>query len=224
MADSDKTSAMKQRVVTHMNADHQDSLKIFLEYYCKLPPHLISDAQLDDITLSHLIIRSKAGRNIIPLEPPMESWVQARERMVEMHHASYKGLGRSEITVTEYRPPKTASQISSLAALLVMYYVFSSRRNFQDGSMLHGMLLRHFPGFEQFGYKAQPYVVSVLLIAHIVETTSLVRTRLRRHGIPLGSSLWWKWTVSCFIDGVFSFQRFDGLVREIEEKKGVHKE
>ncbi|KAL9620661.1 MAG: hypothetical protein Q9160_004797 [Pyrenula sp. 1 TL-2023] len=136
MADNDE-AATKQRIITHMNADHQDSLQIFLEHYCKVPSYLASDAQVDDISLSYLIIRSKAGRNMVPLEPPMESYAHVRERMVEMDHAAYKGLDRSEITVTEYRLPKTLPEYAALVAALLFVYTISSRRNFENGSILH---------------------------------------------------------------------------------------
>lgn len=223
MADGANTAAMKQRIITHMNADHQDSLSIFLEHYCQVPSYLASDAQLEDVGLSHLIIRSKAGRNMIPLEPPMESYAHARERMVEMHHAAYKGLDRSEITVTEYRLPKTLPEYAALTLALSLVCALSSRRNFQDGSLLHGALLKSFPGFERLCYRLQPLGFTVLLLAHSMEVFLLARTKLRRHGVPLGSSLWWKWVLPCFVDGFASFQRFGLVVKEAEEKKGFHK-
>lgn len=221
MAGNDKSAAMKQRVITHMNADHQDSLSIFLEYYCKMPPQLAFNAQLDDITLSHLIIRSKAGRNIVPIEPPMESWAQARERMVEMHHASYKGLGRSEVIISEYRPPTNLKHRFMFVALLASYVAFSSRKNFQEGSLLHRVLLKSFPQVERFCFTVAPVYIIIIGALHVSETVWMA-FRLKRHGVPTGSALWWKWLGTCMIDGTFCLERFDGLIKEIEDKKGSH--
>ena len=58
-----------------------------------------------------------------------------------------------------------------------------------------------------------------MVVIHGSEAVHMARTRLEKHSVPLFSKLWWKWVVSTFFEGVGNFIRFDGIVREEEEKK-----
>src|SRR6266498_4489490 len=97
-----KDTAIRSRIITHMNADHSSSLTRYLEYYGKLPSPKY--AQLEEITLSHMIISSNGGhnQNLIPFNPPMFSYLEARDRLVAMDKVSLEGLGRSDIEVKDY--------------------------------------------------------------------------------------------------------------------------
>ncbi|KAL9113237.1 MAG: hypothetical protein Q9227_002572 [Pyrenula ochraceoflavens] len=205
-----------------MNADHQDSLIVFVEYYCRVPTKLALDATLEDLERTHLIIQCKAGRLYIPLDPPLKSWSEARERMIEMHHAAFKGLGRSEISVSEYVPPASLSQALVFTAVTVAFIAFSRRANFESGSILHQLVLYKFPGFEKLCYTLQPYVIVFMMVIHTTESIVMDRTRLRKHGVKTGTGLWWKWMISCFFEGFFSFRRFDELVKAKTDAKGSH--
>ena len=213
---------MKKRIITHMNADHRDSLRLFLEHYNKVPSKLAADARLEDVELGHLILQSKAGRLYIPLDPPMKSWSEARERMVQMHHTALKSLDRSDIVVTKFLPPATPVQVMIFAAVCASFAAFSRRANFTKDSMLDQLVLHQYPGFERFCFTLQPYVIVFMVGLHSIEAVFMERTRLRKYNVERGSTLWWKWMVSCFLEGLFSFKRFDSLVKTEEDKKVSH--
>src|SRR5690349_8717087 len=138
------TAAMKSRIITHMNADHADSLSLFLQHYCGVPPSMAdkrsgsastsTSVRLEDITLSHLIVASPIGRNLIPIDPPMKTLAEARERLVAMHRESLAGLGFSDIVVSEYRWPQGWWQILVFITCAVAYLSLSRRQHFAPGS------------------------------------------------------------------------------------------
>jgi hypothetical protein len=65
----------------------------------------------------------------------------------------------------------------------------------------------------------QPIVISLMVSIHLVEVAVMATRRLKPHGVPTFSSLWWTWTVSTFIEGFGAFQRFDKIVQEEKAKK-----
>lgn len=220
MADlASKDAAAKQRIITHMNADHQDSLVRYLEHFCHLSSFSARNAKLEDITFDTLIISlSDGSRYTIPIAPPMTAWSEARPRVVAMDEEATTGLKRSNITVKKYKRPKGFMTVVfvSCAVTLVM---FSKRSNFQPGSILYDNLLKYTPGFADWCYKIQPMLLYPMLAIHISEATCMAQTRLKKHSVPRCSRLWWKWILSTFIEGVGAFMRLDGIVKEEEANK-----
>ncbi|OAG43279.1 hypothetical protein AYO21_02565 [Fonsecaea monophora] len=94
-------SAMKARIITHMNADHQLSLRLYLQHYSHVPSPGTASAQMLDITTEHMIISSAYGRHVIQFEPPMKSLMEARERLVTMHELCLEQLDLSAIVVSK---------------------------------------------------------------------------------------------------------------------------
>jgi len=152
----------------------------------------------------------------------MASFGDARERMVTMHNDSLQGLGLSDITVKEYRAPQGLQWVV-FALTTISFISFSSSKNLdpERGGVIYqfwsvgGYAL----GFAAFAKFMQPYVIIFMVVVHTAEAAYLARSRLRKHGVKFGSPVWWEWTVSCFLEGFASFQRFDGLVREKEQEK-----
>lgn len=214
-------SAVKQRITAHMNKDHQDSLAHYLQHYCNISPALSSTALLEDINYAHLIITSKAGRNFIPLEPPLKSWSEARTRLVSMHHECLQGLGLSSIVVRDYQRPSGIQLIVFVLAAFAFAF-FSRRNNFVPGAFIHETFLPWVPAFSRFCYKIQPYVILFMDILHGSEAVWMAQVKLRRHQVPQFTLLWWKWVVSTFIEGVGAHLRFNELV-QIQALKNDHK-
>lgn len=82
------SDAMKSRIINHMNEDHQNSLTLYSRHYNKLPLSHAKTSKLVDITLDHMVIESSFGRCLIPIDPPMKSYAEARDRVVAMHQES----------------------------------------------------------------------------------------------------------------------------------------
>lgn len=213
-----KDAASKQRIVTHMNADHQDSLIRYLEHFCNLSSYAARNAKLVDVTFDSLTILSSDGSpHSISIKPSMNSWSEVRPRVVAMDAEAVAALGRSNITVKKYKRPKGFMAVVFVATACT-FVLFSKRSNFQPGSFVYDSVMRHVPGFAKFCYKIQPMVIYPMVVLHSGEAIYMERSRLEKHTVPKFSKLWWKWLLSTFVEGVGAFVRFDRIV-EIEEVK-----
>ncbi len=214
-----KDAAAKQRIITHMNTDHQDSLIRYLEHFCHVSSFSARNAKLADITFDSLTILASNGKpHTIPLEPPMTSWSEARPRVVAMDAEAVAGLNRSNITVKKFRGPKGVMGVVFVAAA-VTFVVFSKRSNFEPGALVYDTVMRHVPNFNKFCHTIQPLVLYPMIALHSWEAYNMDQTRLEKHSIPRFSKLWWKWIFMTFIGGIGLFKSFDSIVEEEEAKK-----
>ena len=213
-----KDATMKQRVVTHMNCDHQDSLIRYLEHFSSVSSFLARNARLEDITFSSLTIRSSGTNYNIPIKPPMTAWSEVRQRVVALDAEAVAGLGRSSIAVKSYVKPY-GSMLVVFAACVITWTSFSRRANFESGSLLYESILRYVPQFANFCWQVQPLVIYPMLVLHTSEATYMAHSRLSKHTVPFGSQLWWTWVCSTFIEGFGSFVRFDAIVKAGEARR-----
>ena len=224
MGDSaSKDAAAKQRIIQHMNKDHQDSLMRYLEHFCHVSSFSARNAHLHDISFSSMtVITSNGSRYNVPFDPPLTSWSEARERVVAMDMEALNGLKRSKITVKEYKMAE-GPWITIPIAVVSTFAAFSMRSNFEPGTLFYDVLLKSVPNFAKFCYTIQPYLMAVMISIHTAEATHIASSRLEKHSIPAFSVLWWKWVVGTFIEGFGSFIRFDKMVKEEEERKAQAK-
>lgn len=59
----------------------------------------------------------------------------------------------------------------------------------------------------------------LMVIAHTVEVIHMMKSRLRKHGTPRMSRVWWQWVIGTFVEGFGSFLRFDQAVASVKAKK-----
>ena len=215
--------ATKQRIITHMNKDHQDSLIRYLQHYAQLSSFSARNAYLDDISFDSLTILSSAGTpHAIPIKPAMTSWSDARPRVVAMDGEAVAGLGASTITVKKYKPPRGFMTVVFVLCLLA-YISLCRRANFEPGSVLYDTLLKYVPSFANFCWTYQPLLFWPMIALHGYETVRLVKTKLEKHTVRMFSKVWWMWVLSCFVEGFGSFIRFNECVREEQAKKEAMK-
>lgn len=218
----DDRAAIQTRIKTHMNTSHRDSLSLFLQHYCNLPPSSASpnSTTLETLTLDSLILSSNNKRYHIPLHPPLSSFSfpgEIRQRMKEMHEQCLHALDLSSVKITHYRPPETAIQKLTFLVVAMTLLAFCRRSNFIPGSLFYQTFrLGYVPNFASFCRTIQPWLLPGILAIHVGEVVWMARTRLRRHGVRRWSGLWWMWVGTCFIEGWGSFQRIDGMVGEME--------
>ncbi|KAK4548049.1 hypothetical protein LTR36_010769 [Oleoguttula mirabilis] len=214
-----KDNAAKGRIITHMNDDHHDSIIRYLEYYSKLPSWQAYDGRVSGIDLNGmtLICRSKTYR--IPFDPPMGSYREARERVVEMDKEALAGLGQSDITVKEFLPP-TGLYALEFAIILATFLGYSQRWWFAKGQVVEQYLGS---GFASFSWAIQPYLITFMLVLHAAEMAYFMQNKLKKHAVNPRTSLFWIWSATTFIEGVFAFRRFNGLVQKKREEKAKQK-
>ncbi|OJD35947.1 integral membrane [Diplodia corticola] len=221
MADAAREAAAKQRIVSHMNADHQDSVARYLEHYCNVSSFTARKARLTDMSLGSLTIEAGSRKFTIPLEPPMQAWREARERVIQMDRDCLAGLGRSDITVKQYTRPRGAHAVIFVVCALTDVLV-SRRANALPGSFIYTHVLSYSPGFASFVAQVQPVVLALMIGIHVVEASIMAR-RLQRHNVAQLSGLWWLWVASCFIEGFGALQRVDALVHQGRREKDKQK-
>ena len=221
---ADKTSkstdnAAKQRIITHMNNDHQDSLIRYLQYYTQLSSFAARNAHLADIGFDNLtILSSNNTPHTIPIKPSMTSWSDARPRVVAMDAEAVAGLGGSDITVKKYKPPYGFTAFVFVACALT-YMAFCRRANFEPGSPFHDTLLKNVPSFATFCRTIQPLVFWFMVVAHGGEAAWMVKGRLEKHTVRMFSKVWWLWVLSCWVEGFGCYSRFDECVREEKTRR-----
>ncbi|KAF2257237.1 integral membrane protein-like protein [Trematosphaeria pertusa] len=216
-------SAAKERIIKHMNADHSDSVRRYLEAFQKKSFYQVRHAKMTDITVNVMKFDCGGEQVTIPFDPPMKSLREARERVVQLDKDALQALGRSDISITKYIPPYVHPlHLFNFSQCFIVYVVFSRASNFSAGSILYDSVLFHFPGFANFCLAIQPYLISIMVGIHVYETVLMVR-KLARHGLTPFERLWWAWTGSCFVEGVTSFKRLDALIAEKRREKEAKK-
>jgi hypothetical protein len=224
MADNSSAAAdsgAKQRIITHMNNDHQDSLIRYLEHFCHLSSSSARHAKLNDITFDHLVVSThKGSTHIIPIQPPMTSWSEARPRFVAMDSEAVAGLDRSNITVKKFLKPTGVGLLHSCVVAIILI-VFPRRENLQPGSLVYDNILVYTPGFARLCLALRGLTLFLILGLHSLETVYMHTSRLRKHTVPTFSALWWKWVASTLLDGYPAIARFNSLIEEESKRTKV---
>lgn len=161
---------------------------------------------MDDISLDRITLSAGGRKLYVPLDPPMKSYSEARERVVKMDQECIAALGRDSITIKEYRAPKGFHAVI-FATCFSTYILLSRQANMLPGSFLYEWIFRFVPQFAAFIFKIRLIVLYPMLAIHLFETFLMSR-KLERHSVPLFSKLWWSWCLSAFVEGVGSFQRY----------------
>lgn len=226
MADqASKDAAAKDRIVQHLNKDHQRSLSYYLQHYNSLSAWEASSPVLTDITFFHLVFRLSSGdRSTIPLYPPLTSWSEARIRTVEMDRDARAALGISSIQLASYLPPKSLFHRAIFGLCAMTFVIFTTKQWIVPGTFVYDKILPWFPGGADWFLWISNGIALPVLGIHVFEAYNLDKTRLRKYGVERGSAVWWKWIASCFIEGFACFQRIDGEVKrkEVEAEKVKH--
>ncbi|KAI4253088.1 MAG: hypothetical protein L6R42_007707 [Xanthoria sp. 1 TBL-2021] len=220
----DPDTAIKNRIITHMNTSHQDSLIRYLRHTHHLSPFTARNATLNSLTLSSLTISlspSNAKKYIIPILPPMETYTSARTRLADMDAAACTALGLSPITLKKYIPPRGLHL--AIFITVVLELLIFALLSFLPPSTVH-TLFSYIPSAygEQiagFAYAVRPWVLGLIIGIHPLEAWYMDRTRLQRYNVARFGKLWWMWMGSTVVEGWGAFMRVDGWVRGEEERR-----
>jgi hypothetical protein len=148
---------------------------------------------------------SGSQKYTIPLDPPMASLAEARPRVIQMDTDSIKALGRSSITVKEYRAPQGFGAVVFLA-VLATFILLSRAEHAYPGSFIYDNILRHVPALAALVQRIRVLLLAAMLVIHGAEVYLLAGT-LAKHSMPLFSRTWWLWLGNVFFEGFTTFQR-----------------
>ncbi|CZT22826.1 related to integral membrane protein [Ramularia collo-cygni] len=212
---SPEDQAAKSRIVKHMNQDHHDSIIRYLQHFSNLSIWTASSGRLQDMDLTSLTLTCKNKTYRIPFTPPLKSYREARERVVQLDKECRKALGQSDVTVKSYIVPTGYHAIPFLV-VLATFIAYSQRGWFAPGQIVERILGS---GFANFSWMIQPKLLAGLIVIHGGEMLYFAAVKLKRHSVNMRSSAWWLWTASTFIEGQFAYKRFDAHVKAIREKQ-----
>ena len=148
----------------------------------------------------------------------MNSWADARGKLVALDAAATAGLKRSNITVKTYAKP-TGYMVLLWFFFALSYVVLARSANLESGSWLYDYVWVYVPGFARLIHRIQPFLLVFIFVAHGGETAWLIRGRLRNHTVPTFSRLWWTWVLSSCYEGFGACVRFDKIVEEETRRK-----
>ncbi|KAF5010447.1 hypothetical protein FDECE_3395 [Fusarium decemcellulare] len=216
MASAD--DARKTRIVTHMNQDHTREISYYLRHYAHLSASAASSPVLRDVDLNGMSIRSRDGRDhFIPFTPPLASWAETKDRIIEMAVSAREALGLSDIVITQYTLPEGFGVIVA-GSVLFYFFCAASLSWVQPGTEAWKLLEVGFPG----GPTSFRWVVDTIfwpvIGIHVFECILFDR-KLQRHGVERFSGQWLIWLVNCFIEGFPTFKRVDAIVARKQQDK-----
>ncbi|KAI1266144.1 hypothetical protein F5Y18DRAFT_382580 [Xylariaceae sp. FL1019] len=214
------TPDAKTRIMSHMNKEHGAELKQYLRAFNGLSSSAAADAELVDLSLDTLSIKSASGIHKVRVSPPMKSLADARVRLVDMAQIAQQKLGLSDIRINEFKTPRGVGIVSFIG---VSFYFASalalSLGLLRPGTAAWTILDNRFPyGAEGFAWLVNAIAIPVLII-HVTEAWWMAHGRLATYGVEAGSSLWFLWVVQVFLEGYPAMARFDGLVAAEKKKK-----
>lgn len=229
--------AIIARIITHMNAEHQDSLVRYLEHYCALSSFSARNARMTEMSKTALTLTTaspraspaevQASTYTIPIDPPLANWSEARPRVIAMDETCITALKRSPVTLKTYLRPRGLH--AAILAGCVFIILLLHRRSAllpiapESSSLVSSLstastspydsmlpwpyLAARFPSLFAWLHKNQPWLLYPLLAAHAGEATFMGAYVLRKYSVPVGSPLWRTWVLGCFLEGFGTFER-----------------
>lgn len=176
-----------------------------------------------DISLTNIKVRYGGKTAVLPFDPPMKGFREARERLVQMDKDSLQKLGRSDITITKFIPAYVNPfHLLNFTQCFLTYAAFIRPSNFRPGSLLFDTLLFRVPLFTKLCIAIHPYLLLIMVSVHLFECF-LMAKKLSRHGLTPFESIWWLWVGTCFVEGITSFWRLDAFIVEKTKEKEAKK-
>jgi hypothetical protein len=178
----------------------------YLEHYAKVSRLRSPCAELKDVNLKQMTIVA-AGRSYdVAFQPPLSTFNDIRERVIQMDQESITALNRSPITVKKYTPPTSLAHLVTLFVTVYTLLMYCRKDNLLPGSGPYELIFKHFPRYSAFALRVRPIVFPLMIAIHIGEALYMTR-RLEKHSVPLFSRLWWLWVVDNLMEGWGAHQR-----------------
>ncbi|KND94039.1 hypothetical protein TOPH_00923 [Tolypocladium ophioglossoides CBS 100239] len=207
----------RDRIVSHMNRSHTRELAHYLRHFAGASRRAASSPSLRDVTLQGMRIRAGGNDYAVPFTPPLDTWNDVRGRIIEMDATARRGLGISDVYITEYVPPR-GFEIVVFGAVIFYFSSVASLPWVVPGSGLWQTLTAVYPGGPEWFRWGVRIVFLPVVAIHSTEAFLFDR-KLQRHGVDRWTSLWWLWVSSCFVDGICSFRRMNSIIAQKKAQK-----
>ncbi|KAF4343686.1 integral membrane protein [Fusarium beomiforme] len=211
--------ARKNRIVSHMNKDHTREISYYLRHYAHLSASAASSPEFRDVDLNGITIKSNDGKeHFVPFSPPLSSWAEVKDRIIEMAITARERLGLSDVIITAYTPPEGLG-IFVTGSVLFYFFCAGTLPWVQPGTRIWELLNEGFPGGATYFHWLVNAIFWPVIGIHLFECFIFDR-KLQRHGVERFSGQWWLWLSNCFFEGYPSFKRVDGIVARKQDKTG----
>ncbi|KAF8711035.1 integral membrane protein, partial [Rhizoctonia solani] len=220
---SKDVSAMKDRIIQHMNKDHQDSLVDYLRFYANIPAQEASTAKLVDInndgmtfTVTNVAKNGSPSRSVVvPINPPIDSLMQARERLVAMASEAMEGLGRSRWRVESYPGPSLAGILYGATTGIVLGLTLFPNETLRPGVKARQIVLFDSENIARWIYTYHREIRSVIAGVAFYTAIMPMRRRLQRHSYKSGWGHWFAWFTAALLGGPVACTSFDSEVKAV---------
>ncbi|KAF3491701.1 uncharacterized protein GIQ15_01218 [Arthroderma uncinatum] len=122
-------------------------------------------------------------------------------------------VNASAITVTEYTMPSPLDWFQ-IVFILALYGSGVASAWITPGDNAWNLLTQYFPGGPEWGLWFIRTLVSLVALAHALEVVLFDQWRMQKHGVRRWSTLWWMWEISCFVEGVRTWNRIDKAIAD----------
>lgn len=122
------------------------------------------------------------------------------------------------VKVTTFPLKNQPGRVVGYTLLAGLMALVSRRALIAPGSIIYNTLIKT-PEAAQTAVKVQDWAFLLVVGAHSIEAPLFAATKLRKHGVPFFSVLWWKWFVACFIGGIAAWKHFALTVAAAEGKR-----
>ncbi|ROW02419.1 hypothetical protein VMCG_06038 [Cytospora schulzeri] len=114
--------------------------------------------------------------------------------------------------------PLSTRHVASMVVCGVAMALSARREFIAPGSLIYDHLLQS-PQAALTAAKVQDWAFFALVGVHASEVPLFAFTKLRKHGVPFFSCVWWKWAASCFLGGIATWKHFARTVKAAEAKR-----
>lgn len=212
-------------------------MSTILRHYSHLSASDADGAEMLDLDLTSMTIRSASGVHNVPVTPPMDTWDDRRARLVAMTADARKALGlddddghasaapaaeatssassSTQPAAPRYVPPQGTDWISFTG---VTFYFLCA------GLVYGGLVTPNSPAWRAleavrfpqgpvgFVWLVEALFLPVLAI-HVVEAWWMDHSRLAPAGVARFSKVWLLWVGNAFLEGVPAYRRWDRVVK-----------
>ncbi|KAG8734453.1 hypothetical protein FRC11_009982 [Ceratobasidium sp. 423] len=220
-ANSKDASAIKDRIIRHMNEDHHDSLVDYLRFYAKVPAHEAATAELVDINNGGMKITRVTEPNgsprpiVVAIDPPMDSLNQARERLVAMAFEAMEGLGRSRWRVDSYPKLSLMGLVYGVSVGTMLALTLFPNETLRPGANARQLLLFDSEIVARWLYTYQRELRSIIMGSAVYTAIMPMRRRLQKHSYKSGWGQWLAWSTAALLEGPVACISFDSDINSI---------
>ncbi|BGP38787.1 hypothetical protein JCM10449v2_002724 [Rhodotorula kratochvilovae] len=195
------TNAEAQRIMSHMNKEHSESLGHYLSHFARLPSSLAyANPEITAFTTPSMkIAYGPAGARkeyVHAFDPPMHAG-EARKRLEEMHQEAKVKLGISDATIDSI-PLSIPALISIFACSALSYYLLTVRPA-SLSSFLPWQARAFAPLLSLLGYAQtadnagraiKAFWVGGLAVAHVAEAYACLPQYFMQYNVKSAAQRW----------------------------------